>query len=146
MRLSRNFTLIEMVNTWSCLPNIPSASDIARMRHLAMSVLQPLHDLYGKPIKINSGFRAIAVNREQGGRQRPRSQHCKGEAVDLVCIDNAQLFNMIREHLSFDQLIWVGGNDQQPEWVHVSYKIVGNRHQVLRSRKVAGRKRFEQLM
>jgi len=33
----------------------------------------------------------------------PNSQHCTGEAADLQLVDNALLFNLIRQHLPFDQ-------------------------------------------
>jgi hypothetical protein len=29
-------------------------------------------------------------------------------------------------------LIWEKGNDLQPDWVHVSFKIKGNRNQILK--------------
>ena len=37
-----------------------------------------------------------------------------------------------REQFQFDQLIWEAGNDVQPAWVHVSFKMAGNRNQVLK--------------
>ena len=49
------------------------------------------------------------------------SQHLTGEAADLECSDKAKLFNLIRNNLPFDQLIWENGTDAQPAWVHVSY-------------------------
>jgi hypothetical protein len=62
----------------------------------------------------------------------PTSQHTRGQAADLSCEDNSELFSIIREKIEFDQLIWEGGNDVQPAWVHVSYKISGNRGEILK--------------
>ncbi len=31
------------------------------------------------------------------------------------------MFNWIRAHLDFDQMIWEFGTDENPNWVHVSY-------------------------
>jgi hypothetical protein len=39
----------------------------------------------------------------------------------------------IKNHLTFDQLIWEFGDDENPDWVHVSYKTEGNRGEVLRA-------------
>jgi zinc D-Ala-D-Ala carboxypeptidase len=142
MNLSRNFTLEELTRTNSHLPNIPSETEKANLTELVNGLLQPLRDKLGKPIRVTSGFRSLAVNKEQGGTMKPLSQHCKGEAADLEVMDNAHLFILIREHFDFDQLIWEGGNDHQPDWVHVSYKASGNRKQVLRMRVVKGKKKY----
>lgn len=132
MNLSKNFSLDELTVTNSKLPNKPNQQQIVALSELVQQVLQPLRDIYAKPIKVNSGFRSIAVNAAIGGAST--SQHCKGEAADLDCEDNSELFSIIRDHLVFDQLIWEGGNDVQPNWVHVSYKTQGNRGEVLKMR------------
>ena len=143
MQLSKNFTLKELTRTHSNLPNIPTQADIKRLQALVDNLLQPLRDLYGKAICINSGYRSLAVNKTLGGSIRPLSQHCKGEAVDIEVVDNALLFRLIRNNLPFDQLIWEAGNNYQPAWVHVSYRTKANRKQVLRMKVVEGKKRYE---
>jgi zinc D-Ala-D-Ala carboxypeptidase len=139
-QLSKNFTLSELTVTNSHLPNIPTTIEIVRLQALVTHVLQPLRDLYGKPICVNSGFRSQAVNKVIGGASN--SQHCTGEAADLEGVDNVQLFHLIRQHFPFDQLIWEGGDDHQPAWVHVSYKASRNRKQVLRMKIVNGKKTY----
>ncbi|MEI7628947.1 MAG: D-Ala-D-Ala carboxypeptidase family metallohydrolase [Bacteroidota bacterium] len=141
MQLSKNFSLEELTTSSTHLPNVPSSADIVRLTALVNHVLQPLRDLYAKPIKINSAFRSIIVNKAVGGAAT--SQHLKGEAADLEGDDNAHLFRLISEHFPFDQLIWEGGNDQQPDWVHVSYKEKDNRKEMLRMKIVKGKKRYE---
>ena len=61
----------------------------------------------------------------------------KGEAIDIDAdifggITNAEIFEWIKQNLTFDQLIWEMGNDENPAWVHVSYSISGNRNQVIK--------------
>ena len=34
---------------------------------------------------------------------------------------NAEMYGFIKEHLDFDQMIWEFGDDENPNWVHVSY-------------------------
>jgi len=132
MNLSKNFTLEEMTVTDCGLANVPNQEQRNCMNELVKNVLQPLRDTLGMPIKITSGFRSIPVNKAVGGADRPISQHTKGQAADLKCADNSELFSIIRDHLVFDQLIWEKGNDVQPAWVHVSYKTQGNRGEILK--------------
>ena len=66
-----------------------------------------------------------------------RSQHSKGEALDLDAqvyggFTNRELFLYIKDHLVFDQLIGeFPDNVGEFAWVHVSYKADGNRGEVL---------------
>jgi hypothetical protein len=54
--------------------------------------------------------------------------------MDNTQITNAQIFEFIKNNLSFDQLIWEYGNDKNPDWVHVSYSATGKqRNQILKS-------------
>ena len=55
---------------------------------------------------------------------------------------NADLFNYIKDNLDFDQLIWEFGNDEEPKWIHVSYKAESNRKQVLRAKRIDGKVRY----
>ena len=142
IQLSKHFSLSELCITDSHLPNIPNEKQITSIKTLTTNLLQPTRDLLGSPVHINSGFRSLAVNREKGGSIKPLSQHCKGEAADLEAFDNAALFELIRQHFDFDQLIWEGGDDHQPAWVHASYKANGNRKEVLRMKMVGGKKMY----
>ena len=64
-----------------------------------------------------------------------------GEALDLDAdvfgrITNADIFNFVKDNLVWDQMIWEFGNDEEPNWVHISYKSVGrNRKQIKRARR-----------
>ena len=125
MKLSTNFTLEELTVTSVNADNTPNEQQIANLKRLVDNVLQPLRKMYGKPIKINSGFRSNEVNRAVGGS--PTSSHCSGEAADLDCDDNKLLFSIIRETLPFDQVI----NEQNYSWIHVSFHKGNNRNQAL---------------
>jgi zinc D-Ala-D-Ala carboxypeptidase len=54
-------------------------------------------------------------------------------------MSNAEMFNFIKDNLDFDQLIWEFGTDENPDWVHVSYKERGNRKQILKCKRVNGK-------
>ena len=61
-------------------------------------VVQPVRDHFGVTV-INSGYRGPALNEAVGGSSK--SQHCKGEAVDIECpgIANYDVADFIKENL-----------------------------------------------
>jgi len=52
-----------------------------RLRHLAWT-LQLIREEYGKPIRVNSGYRSPEYNKEIGGASK--SQHMEARAADLA--------------------------------------------------------------
>jgi len=134
--ISKNFSLSEFTSSTTAavnkIDNTPNAVQIANIQRLVKYVLQPARDLYGMPIKINSGFRSPKLNSLVGGA--PTSAHLTGSAADLDSTDNMRLFEVIRSLGNFDQLI----NEFDYQWIHVSYKESGNRKEVLRSVKENG--------
>ena len=100
----------------------------------------------GGPIKINSFFRSAELNTAIGGSTR--SQHCKGQAMDIDDTfgraTNAEMYHFIKEHLDFDQMIWEFGDDDNPNWVHISYvSPEGNRNRCLKAYKKDGKTKYK---
>ena len=130
MNITKNFTLKELTKTNTGITNEPNKQELQALIALSGKVLQPLRDIYGKPITVNSGFRSYAVNKAVGGSKG--SQHSKGEAADLTTHTkegNKQLFDIIKNELEFDQLI----NEYDYSWIHVSYAVNRkNRKQILK--------------
>ena len=102
--------------------NIPSTQQMINLVYLCAYVLEPLRVAMGKPINISSGFRCQELNKKVGGVYN--SQHLKGQAADIdIQGDMAfgkKIFEYIRDHLPFDQLIWEH-NRSGTYWVHVSF-------------------------
>lgn len=116
------------VATREGIDNTPGEEVKKSLILLVDNVLDPLREWYGKPITVNSGYRCPRLNEAVGGVED--SQHVRGEAADIDTgnvVENRRLFEHVRDQLEFDQLIWESGG----AWVHVSYKKVGNRKQVL---------------
>lgn len=136
------FTIQELCKTNSGLPNTPSAELIKNGEMLINKVLDPARECYGGPITASSGYRSVLVNLHANGSKT--SQHMEFKAADLKCSDNEQLFKILSV-LEYDQLIWEFGNDEQPQWVHVSYNAGKNRKMSLRSYKSAktGKTRYQ---
>ena len=124
------------------IENIPSGEQMENIKLLCENVFEPLREHVGGPIAINSLFRSVDLNRAIGGSST--SQHCavNGAAMDIDDtyggMSNADMFEFIKK-LDFDQLIWEYGDDENPDWVHVSYKRNGNRKQILKCSKVKGK-------
>lgn len=140
MKLGDYFTLEELTKTRTGLKNAPDRGQIEKLRLLVVKVLDPARKIIGERVDVNSGFRTPEVNEDVGGAST--SQHLKAEAADIECSDNARLFRVIRDNLIFDQLIWEYGDDDQPDWVHVSYSDTRCRKQVLRAIKVGKKKKY----
>ena len=142
MKLGKYFTLEELTVTNTELENKPNSEQLNNLKLLVENVLDPVRELNGGPITVNSGFRCKEVNSHKTINGSATSQHLKGEAADIESKDNANIFSLIRKYCVFDQLIWEGGDDKQPAWVHVSYKRQGNRGEVLRVKVVNGKKTY----
>ena len=103
--------------------NHPENDQADNMRLIAEEVFEPLRAWVGGPIKINSFYRSPDLNKAIGGSGK--SQHCHGQAIDLDDTfgraTNAEMFEFIKQHLDFDQMIWEFGTEENPDWVHVSY-------------------------
>lgn len=145
MRLSKNFTLQEFTKSQTALrqgiDNTPDGEHLEAAKALFENVVQPIRDNFG-PTVINSGYRGPALNEAVGGSSR--SQHCKGEAVDIECpgVPNADIAQWIVDNLDFDQVILEFYTPGIPDsgWVHVSYKAEGdNRKSILTAMKEDGK-------
>tara|TARA_Y100001963_G_C6723062_1_gene420039 strand:+ start:655 stop:1110 length:456 start_codon:yes stop_codon:yes gene_type:complete len=128
------------------IENKPNKEQLVNMKLLAEKVFEPLREWTKGPIKINSFFRCEELNTAIGGSSR--SQHCKGQAVDLDDTfkfkTNSEMFHYIKNNLDFDQLIWEFGTEENPAWVHVSYvSEEDNRNRCLLAYKEKGRTKYK---
>lgn len=145
MKLSEHFLLAEFTRSESAkrhgVSNEPTAEHLANIKILCERILEPIRIRFGS-INISSGYRSKVLNHYIGGSLT--SQHCEGKAADIDQdgmggATNTEIFNYIKDHLEFDQLIWEFGDNNKPDWIHVSYNGIKNRKQVLRALKVNGK-------
>ena len=124
--ITMHFTIEELYASKTAnekgINNKPSVREMVNLVYLAAYVLEPLRKAMGKPIIISSGFRCERLNKAVGGVSN--SQHMKGQAADIdIQGDMAfgkKIFEYIRDHLPFDQLIWEHSKNGT-YWVHVSF-------------------------
>jgi hypothetical protein len=128
--------------------NDPTPEHLENLKLLAEKVFEPIRNHFKKPIGVSSGYRSKELNDATPGSSST-SQHCSGEALDLdqddmnTEITNKDVFEYIKNNLEFDQLIWEYGDDNNPDWVHVSYESSGRqRKQILRCKRVNGKPKY----
>ena len=111
------------------LDNTPDQEAVANLQNLVDYLLDPLREMYGKPITVTSGYRSPKVNSAVGGSST--SEHRYGMAADISLpskAENKKLFELIRDNFVFGQLI----DEKDFAWVHVSFNPKRMRNQVLR--------------
>lgn len=130
MQLSPNFSLNEFTASSKAsslgISNEPTEAALGCLKSLVEALLQPLRVKIGKPFKITSGYRSLALNTAIGGVKA--SQHNLGQAADfqvqgMTPYEVCQI--IISSGFEFDQLINEG------TWIHISYEKGKNRKQVL---------------
>jgi zinc D-Ala-D-Ala carboxypeptidase len=128
------------------IENVPNDEQLKNMGVVASEVFEPLREWVGGPIKINSFFRCYKLNKAISGSKT--SQHMSGQAMDIDdtfgCKTNAEMFNYVKDNLDFDQMIWEFGDDDNPDWVHVSFvSKEENRNRCLKAYKEKGKTKYK---
>lgn len=132
----RYFTIEELEHSDTAtkykIDNTSNGETRTNLTKLIELLLDPIRTKWGKPIKVNSGYRCSKLNRIVGGVST--SQHVLGEAADITVgssEENKRLFEMIISmNILFDQLILEDGG----KWIHISLKwkvMSKNRREVL---------------
>jgi hypothetical protein len=112
------------------IKNTPNEVELDAMKYVAENLFEPIREWYDKPIKINSFFRCVALNKAVKGSLT--SGHVLGNSIDISGgnkVENKKIFDFIKTSgLDFDQVI----NEYDYTWIHISLKKTGNRKQVLK--------------
>lgn len=135
MNLSPHFTLAEFVRSQYAarhgIDNTPTPDVIDNLRLVALNLEVARYWLSraaGRdvPITITSGYRCWQLNDGVGGSIL--SAHLSGQAADFTTArySPARVIDLIRDRMSFDQLI-----NEFGEWVHLGFNLGVYRNQVL---------------
>lgn len=130
--MAKYFTFSELcassTATAQGINNTPPPRTQARINRLMENLLDPVREMWGKPLTVNSGYRSPLLNKAVGGTSS--SQHLRGEAADITTgtpDGNRKLFDMLRKsNIEFDQLI----DENKYRWLHISLSE-HNRREVL---------------
>lgn len=134
MSLSRYFTLGELLVTSRAefraaqMTAAESPQTRAALEALARTILDPIREHVGRPVRVNSGLRCPALNAATPGASKT-SQHVRGEAADIAVpgLSDAELRRVwawvaFESGLAYGQAIF---EDARPgseggAWIHVS--------------------------
>ena len=130
------FTIKELTSSQTAkklgIDNTPTPEVRVKLNTLIYA-LDKIRERYGKPITVTSGYRCPELNKAVGGAVNPdgtpKSQHCKGEAADIIGenkTETKKIFEIAKELGNYDQLLFET-NSSGSVWVHISYKASGNR-------------------
>lgn len=133
MMKSKYFSIEELTHSATAdahnISNVPDERQTECIEALMRDCLDPIRELWGLRLIVNSGYRCPRLNALVGGVKN--SQHMRGEAADITTnssTQNALLFKKVaNSDIDFDQLILEAGAN----WIHVSYRRAGNRRQIL---------------
>lgn len=123
------FTIEELTKSVTAnklhIDNVPPAEAKAKLVELITTVLNPIRRKWKSPIFVSSGYRCPKLNKAVGGSST--SQHLKGEAADIYCKDNKELFILISSmvyngEIKIGQLI----DEKNYSWLHIS--LPTNKH------------------
>lgn len=133
-QITKNFTLEEFfANSATAkakkIDNTPNEEQKANIIRLVKEVLQPIRDVYGKPIIVSAGYRCPKLNTAVGGVKN--SQHLYGMAADIVSKGdtekgNKELWDVIMKlakenKIDCRQIIWEYGHKNiGPSWIHLA--------------------------
>lgn len=146
MQLSPHFKLNEFTKSETAIrkriDNTPGPNHTANLQKVCEKILEPVRNHFGKPVRINSGYRGPALNTAVGGSSK--SQHCNGQAVDFEIdgLPNPELAQWVADNCEFDQIILEFYDPKEGPnsgWVHASYAEGSNRKQKLTAVTVAGK-------
>ena len=138
MQLSQHFNLREFTKSETAMrrgiDNTPGPVHAKNLQKVCEKILEPVRNNFGRPVRINSGYRGPALNSAVGGSSK--SQHCNGEAVDFEIdgLPNPELAQWVVDNCEFDQIILEFYNPKEGPnsgWVHASYCEGKNRRQIL---------------
>lgn len=115
------------------IDNTPKKSHEANMKLLIEKLLDPIREMWGNKIYVNSGYRCKELNGAVGGVET--SHHLYGQACDISVRSvsgNKELFEMIKNSdLKWTQLISEKTTNKGCKWIHISYCENNLKNQVL---------------
>ena len=118
-KISKDFTLSELVNTNTGLLNNPNDEQIMNLRILTAAILQPLRSFLKESVVITSAFRSKEVNTAVNGSED--SFHMSGMAADFKVKSFHKAMDFIKDYLEFTELGIYHTETGIIRFIHVAY-------------------------
>lgn len=123
MKPIANFTFRELISTSvPDVDNIPTSFAVVENILRSAEKLQEIRNLFGYPVKVNSGYRSDSVNVAVGGV--PNSWHRHGLAFDITSLPcyrdelKQVVSNYVLEHPEI-----VEEYIEYPTFIHIAFKF-----------------------
>lgn len=137
-KVSKYFTMVELTQSAKAkarkLDNTPNEAQAAKLKELAVKVLDPVRDFLGRPLGLSNAFRSAAVNLAVGSKASD-SAHLHGCAADMLIAeadyDKVRKFLQTLPEVDFAQC-YVGRN-----FIHVNIARPGQQPRRLFLKEVA---------
>jgi uncharacterized protein YcbK (DUF882 family) len=102
--------------------NLELEANLAKL----LEALNRFRAIYGKPMRVTSGYRPGHYNKAAGGSQK--STHLSCEACDFADPDGSlDKFCMENQQLLADCGLWLEHPDSTPGWTHLDTRVRNNR-------------------
>lgn len=120
------FTLNELLHSETAnrlgIINIPTFEQVDNLRRFVIEILDPIREIHGAPIWVNSGYRCRSLNDAVGGVYNSHHMCMNGYAAADITAgtkrSNLSLFDLVSHSgLPYCELICENGG----EWLHVSW-------------------------
>jgi uncharacterized protein YcbK (DUF882 family) len=86
------------------------------------AIYDRIYDQFKGKVKLNSGYRSLALNRRVGGSTT--SQHVRAQAIDVDGVNgvkNSQILSWVLRNVTYNQVIHEYGTATEPAWVHIGF-------------------------
>ena len=127
MYIPKYFSFRELIYSHTAdaygIENVPTFEQIDNLNRLCRLVLDDARMKLNAPIRVNSGFRSVELNKIVGGVYN--SQHCKGLAADLSCNNMELLFDILAKNENVDQLL--NEYNGKSRWIQISIAPEGQK-------------------
>jgi len=141
MKISKYLSYREVIKSYIAvkkgISNIPSDHQLKNIINWARGIFDPVRSFIDTSLGCSSIYRSPKLNIAIGGSST--SQHCanNGAAGDIDAdiyggTTNEIIFNYIKNHLDYDQMILEGLQCGRIQWIHCSYiNPEQNRNEIL---------------
>jgi zinc D-Ala-D-Ala carboxypeptidase len=84
--------------------------------------MQKIREILKCPVIINSGYRCLELNRKLGSRDV--SQHRSGQAIDFICPDFGDIYDVVKiiKHYQILVDVCIAEEREKAQWIHIAFR------------------------
>ena len=91
-----------------------------------LEIMDVLREEWGKPLKVNSGYRSVEHNKKIGGS--PKSSHCFAQAIDIADPQN-EFYDWIVANKKHEELdFYMEDKSATKTWCHITTRAQASKN------------------